>query len=1107
MHAATRTTRSVVTAALLALMLIAPATAHAWKPFTHNFTGEQAYADVIDDGQITIANESYSVAPQIVTALESWPAFYNAGVVGPDAFPDIAYGQSIIHPVETSRWLGYILREAWAAQDDPTYSADEKGQILAFAYGFLTHVAGDMWAHTLVNDFSGGVFPSVFEIPSKPLAAQIALRHNISEGGYIGSATPGWDNADSEEEFVPGTPCSSPQIAPPDTVCNPGTPDEETLEASRVCADPDSPPAPGTTCKVEGPFGTMVPDVSLDSSPGIAFDAPHEFIQRTMIDLSAGTPADGCDGTNPDRRDDGMPDDNVANDGCPGGPFTVGEKPELTRGPILDFILNQEANLQVAAAKTRFDANRTLCTTLDPDCHVTTRTLTVNTVRGIAHPTVPDTECTANVFCFADPVDLAQDVIDGLIASYEEAWIDDIDEMRDHWSEFSLGVMRGLFDPQTLRDAANDACAFEGPESVTNNARNACEHGLGPLDPVLFSLENFYPSGTPSWIDRYLIPASGLPDAIADIRSFLTSVGSAIEDVFTTVGIQNPISAILADAEAFVRDKINRFIKGQYGIDIDAIAQFASSPGQWMCGTDAGNPVSITFPPPIGTITPGGIFTPADHARIDELMGMESGHHEAAPGLPVDCSPLRDDAKFNLEEFAALKNSVTTAKLLLLNGSELNHVLGDLLATEGVVKSASLVSTYSDPPSGAPADVMVDGLDANGDANAELPWLELADGDHGWRQDGLPRFCDNNGSGACTPLPPDLPVGTNPTPRPLESELKGQENAGNGHFPIWESCLLRPAFRLLYDDWENENNAFETNFPDLGDKPSADASDSDAPLTGLTASGTTFTSGGRTFIGADNEFALTATDDVFTDDLVGLRYRVFRDGTAPGSFVPIDNGEAFSLSGPDGLYHVEVQSEDPCHTFDPTDSLEAGSVLSESFVLDTTDPEIAIASPAPEGVVFDTDDVSRIAFTVTETGSGVASSSVTLDGTSATNGQVLDMFFLGPGLHTLVVTATDNLGNSSRATRTFEVHATAQSLDNNIDRACSLGLIKATLCNALKAKARAALAAHNRGHHVTEHNILKALVHQLEAKRGNGVDVATANRLIAYIEDLIREGD
>ena len=62
-------------------------------------------------------------------------------------------GQSVIHPVHTGQVADATSsNKAWAAQDDPSYSAQEKSQILAFAYGFLTHAAGDMWAHTLVNE-------------------------------------------------------------------------------------------------------------------------------------------------------------------------------------------------------------------------------------------------------------------------------------------------------------------------------------------------------------------------------------------------------------------------------------------------------------------------------------------------------------------------------------------------------------------------------------------------------------------------------------------------------------------------------------------------------------------------------------------------------------------------------------------------------------------------------------------------------------------------------------------------------------------------------------------------------------------------------------------
>jgi hypothetical protein len=48
---------------------------------------------------------------------------------------------------------------------------------------------------------------------------------------------------------------------------------------------------------------------------------------------------------------------------------------------------------------------------------------------------------------------------------------------------------------------------------------------------------------------------------------------------------------------------------------------------------------------------------------------------------------------------------------------------------------------------------------------------------------------------------------------------------GRGNFPLWESSLLRPAFRKLFTDWENGRVSKwddPNNFPDLGDVPTVD---------------------------------------------------------------------------------------------------------------------------------------------------------------------------------------------------------------------------------------------------------------------------------------------
>lgn len=155
--------------------------AAAWKPYTHNVTAEAARADLCDDWQVTIAGREYLVREEVARAIcdrrendmgrvvYDGRLFYNAGVVGPDGFPDLTYGQSVIHPgpVEpdegkaalTADWLRHVLKRAWDAQSDDDYDEQERKKILAFAYGFLTHAAGDLWGHTFINDFAAGIFP------------------------------------------------------------------------------------------------------------------------------------------------------------------------------------------------------------------------------------------------------------------------------------------------------------------------------------------------------------------------------------------------------------------------------------------------------------------------------------------------------------------------------------------------------------------------------------------------------------------------------------------------------------------------------------------------------------------------------------------------------------------------------------------------------------------------------------------------------------------------------------------------------------------------------------------------------------------------------------
>lgn len=185
--------------------------ARAWKPNTHIYLAEEAMRDALDDGRVTLyevdpetgrvgaALGAFQVDPKALAALRSGGAQFRAGVLGPDAYPDILTGQQVIHPDESSAdghgpsgsdaWLSWIHRKGFAETSDP--------KINAFALGYLTHAAGDVFAHTYVNHFAGG------EFTLSP--AMNAVKHLTFEG-YIGERTPQTINAFTTR-IASGRPC------------------------------------------------------------------------------------------------------------------------------------------------------------------------------------------------------------------------------------------------------------------------------------------------------------------------------------------------------------------------------------------------------------------------------------------------------------------------------------------------------------------------------------------------------------------------------------------------------------------------------------------------------------------------------------------------------------------------------------------------------------------------------------------------------------------------------------------------------------------------------------------------------------------------------------
>lgn len=182
--------------------------ASSFKPYTHLNSAGLALPDLSDDS-VTIGGRQYQVGFAVRNSIRNHPTYFRAGVLGPDAFPDIIYGQSIIHPdnrcengaeelgdgdcssstsaTVSDQWLQHVFYSGWSYYQ--ARGGDTEGQrALAFAYGYLTHAAGDVWAHTLVNDFAQGIFPAMADVVASTSARNIALRHIVTEG-YIGKFT------------------------------------------------------------------------------------------------------------------------------------------------------------------------------------------------------------------------------------------------------------------------------------------------------------------------------------------------------------------------------------------------------------------------------------------------------------------------------------------------------------------------------------------------------------------------------------------------------------------------------------------------------------------------------------------------------------------------------------------------------------------------------------------------------------------------------------------------------------------------------------------------------------------------------------------------------
>jgi hypothetical protein len=170
-----------------------------------------------------------------------------------------------------------------------------------------------------------------------------------------------------------------------------------------------------------------------------------------------------------------------------------------------------------------------------------------------------------------------------------------------------------------------------------------------------------------------------------------------------------------------------------------------------------------------------------------------------------------------------------------------------------------------------------------------------------------------------------------------------------------------------------------------------------------------------------------------------------------------------------------------------------------NFVTDTTGPAITVNAPQPKPYL--NTDALTLDFTVTDDIAGVKWIDPMLDGVEATNGQVVKLYMLPAGSHTLDITAMDKAYNTANKSVTFTVGTNIQTMMTVVTNLYNDKLItSADVYKGLMDKLTAAANARNRS---TKINQLSAFIGQVQAQSGKKINTQAAGLLITDARWLI----
>ncbi|MEP7305736.1 MAG: hypothetical protein ABJA98_09480 [Acidobacteriota bacterium] len=256
------------------------------------------------------------------------------------------------------------------------------------------------------------------------------------------------------------------------------------------------------------------------------------------------------------------------------------------------------------------------------------------------------------------------------------------------------------------------------------------------------------------------------------------------------------------------------------------------------------------------------------------------------------------------------------------------------------------------------------------------------------------------------------------------------------------------------------------------------------------------------FVTSGTTLTVDATVGGARTDVASVSYRFYPQGTPPPDYTTQPPPAQFTLSGSDGPYVVEFFATGTNGLVETPHSTVA--------ILDNNPPVSTIVVPA--ATQYAHSDLLTLDYSVSDgAGSGVASTTASLDGSTTLNGhglpsgQVVNLLAemsLGP--HSFSVEGLDQLANRGIATVSFTIVVTPDSIKQDVNLFLAAGLIKnGGLANSLLSKLSSAAAARARGQCATAAHGYDAFIQELEAQAAKGVDASAATIMIGDAQYLI----